>query len=303
MTFSRIRPLGWGFGNKLSSAEENQMDINLSKAVDKTGDTITGTETLASGSKIVMKSGSEFKAEFGATTNFYGYTYLKSGARLSFDPGGLIEGTPTLNGILTVDGMGHSIATSAGGRFVLGDNDWVEFSTSRSYSKIINLMTLGPVGSLGTWVPEVSVFAAYSGFKSTTTGSTFVAELPPLHLGATLDSVDLWFLAKNGHVALPANQPKFYAVRRTKFVQYNPISFAQDLSSGGPVMNAAPNVGSYNNVLQRIRYVCNQNNVVSDPNYVYCISVFDEDGANALAGNIYLAVGLNYTNIPDTRFP
>lgn len=306
MTFSRIRPLGWGFGNKLSSAEENQMDINLSKAVDKTGDTIAGTETFASGSKIVMKSGSEFKAEFGATTNFYGYTYLKSGARLSFDPGGLIEGTPTLNGILTVDGMGHSIATSAGGRFVLGDNDWVEFSTPRTHSVILPFTNLNPRTTLG-WTYDISLLAPLPVLSNQGVGGGggFDCILSPLHHGATLSSVDVWFSVAPGHAAMPSGLPSIELTRIGPLVDGglavggSPVA----LSTTSRQYYSSASLLAYQSKEHKMTYVCNQNNVIDTTQYLYGLSVNDEFGTNARLGNGYYYCVLNYSNITNMRFP
>jgi hypothetical protein len=53
MSLSRVKPIGWTLGDKLTSAEANQIDINVSNAVDKVGgDTITGSIAAIGGVAI-----------------------------------------------------------------------------------------------------------------------------------------------------------------------------------------------------------------------------------------------------------
>lgn len=59
MSFTRAKPLGWAFGEILTSAQMNALDTDHANAIDKTGDSITGALTfsnftLASGSKVKL---------------------------------------------------------------------------------------------------------------------------------------------------------------------------------------------------------------------------------------------------------
>ena len=38
MSFTRVKPLGWAINEKLTSAQQNQLDIDHANAVDKNGD-------------------------------------------------------------------------------------------------------------------------------------------------------------------------------------------------------------------------------------------------------------------------
>lgn len=59
MTISRAKPAGWGVGDKLTSAEQNQVDLNTTYALDKrTGqtDTLSSLVSLAVGGRVVVLS-------------------------------------------------------------------------------------------------------------------------------------------------------------------------------------------------------------------------------------------------------
>lgn len=290
MTFSRIRPLGWGFGNKLSSAEENQMDINLSKAVDKTGDTITGTETFASGAKIVMANGSQQN--------------LQSGSNVVMDPGSTFSGTGAVSGTLTASGAGAKFKTSTGGRIELGDNDWPTFSTPRTRTVIVPIVHCNPVKSNGaaSWSVKYDGTNGTAAFVSSgTTGGEFTFDLPQLHNGAYVLSIDLWFLPTSGRAGLPANQPKMNVFIRDPLVQY--ASFpSYGFTALAAYSNSAPTLAQYENKMQKIEF-----DFDGSPTFAYqrpwVVQVTDESGANSVTGNAYFYVVLNYTGITDMRFP
>lgn len=56
MAHARVKPATWGLGEKLTSAQENQLDINVSESVDKTsaGDTISGALTLSVAGRFII---------------------------------------------------------------------------------------------------------------------------------------------------------------------------------------------------------------------------------------------------------
>lgn len=55
MTTPRVKPAGWGVGEKLTSAQADQLDINITNSLDKTsaGDTLSGVVTLSGVGRIV----------------------------------------------------------------------------------------------------------------------------------------------------------------------------------------------------------------------------------------------------------
>jgi len=50
----RVKPAGWGFGEKLTSTQANSLDVNIAKAVDRTsaGDTVSGLLTMSGAGRI-----------------------------------------------------------------------------------------------------------------------------------------------------------------------------------------------------------------------------------------------------------
>jgi len=54
MAHGRVKPAGWGVNDKLTSAQINQIDINVSESLDKTaaGDTIAGTVATTGAGRI-----------------------------------------------------------------------------------------------------------------------------------------------------------------------------------------------------------------------------------------------------------
>lgn len=57
MTISRVKPANWGVGEKLTSAQQNQLDTNTTYALDKRAgqtDTLSSLVTLAAASRIIQ---------------------------------------------------------------------------------------------------------------------------------------------------------------------------------------------------------------------------------------------------------
>jgi len=127
MSFSRVKPDGWAVNEKLTSAQQNQLDIDHAKAVDKTGDTITGNVhigngariTVDSGGKIVNASGGIVELQSGSNTNYLtGATATwNNGAFLTVTGGGQLTVTDSA---LTIGGtsvftVGGSVTTTFNG--------------------------------------------------------------------------------------------------------------------------------------------------------------------------------------------
>lgn len=68
MAHSRVKPAGWGVNEKLTSAQQNALDINVRDSLDKTsaGDTISGAVLLdATGSVTANAAGAKLKTATG----------------------------------------------------------------------------------------------------------------------------------------------------------------------------------------------------------------------------------------------
>ena len=180
MTFSRINPPSWGVGAKLTAAQINALDIQLAKALDKTGDTVSSgtiafgtSQTIthagflsvsgtlattglvgfnggtaaqfASASSCAFASGSTTTFQFGSTLSIAtlgatltGKLAIPAPGYIDVQAGGLIQFATTaqltmLGNQYVSSGTGR-ITTTAGGRIVLSDNDWIQISAARTLS-------------------------------------------------------------------------------------------------------------------------------------------------------------------------
>ena len=132
MSFSRVKPGGWAANEKLSSAQQNQLDIDHANAVDKTGDSITGevgflggsSAVMASGSMLKLANGSVFEGQSGSTSVF------RSGSFLTVNVGCtlVVASTMTISGLLQSTGN----ASFAGSTFTIGGSTSVTINGATS---------------------------------------------------------------------------------------------------------------------------------------------------------------------------
>lgn len=94
MSFVRVKPGGWADNETLTSAQQNQLDINVSLALDKTGDTLTGIVVLASGARVDIGNGAIIRALSGGIIDMAGGSQLNVGAS---------AGVVLTGGFLTLD--------------------------------------------------------------------------------------------------------------------------------------------------------------------------------------------------------
>jgi hypothetical protein len=126
VTFSRIKPYGWARNEKITSPQMTQLDINVSTAVDKTGDNagngggISGEIDVLSGGTLNLLSGSSQTIEGGSyiTIANDGYVFLNSDAWLLAASGSYMDlaGTNILGNAkvnLTIN-AGSAITANAG---------------------------------------------------------------------------------------------------------------------------------------------------------------------------------------------
>ena len=112
--FTRVKPLGWAVNEKLTSAQQNQLDIDHANAVDKNGDDFladlvfnSGARALiASGARLAVLSGGVLEAQSGSNSNFLGGSFLtvQSGAALS------VAGSLTTTGNVAISSGTFSVS-------------------------------------------------------------------------------------------------------------------------------------------------------------------------------------------------
>jgi len=113
MSFSRIKPAGWAVNEKLTSAQQNALDIDHANAVDKYGDDYLGDMLLNGGARILIDSGAFlanlsggiYQAQSGSNTNF------EAGSFVTVKPSATWtnQGTMTSSGAVTLTGGSFTI--------------------------------------------------------------------------------------------------------------------------------------------------------------------------------------------------
>lgn len=152
MSFSRVKPDNWAVNEKLTSAQQNQLDIDHAKAVDKTGDTITGNVHIGSGAFLTVDSGGQVKVVSG------GQIRVESGGAYNAQSG---SNTNFLSGSAATFNAGATLAMSGTMAFFSGD---LSFDASSSFAAACVSQFAGNVefngsGVLGSMLVKVQTGA------------------------------------------------------------------------------------------------------------------------------------------------
>lgn len=118
--------------------------------------------------------------------------------------------------------------------------------------------------------------------------------------GATVTKVRAFFKVASGHSTLPATGPGI-SIQRIK-PSDTPVSLTTTLLSTDPALFTLPGtVVAYEDSgnTQFVDYVPDQNNVIDNEQYYYAITMIDEDGGGAQAGNLYYGYEVTYTLAED----
>jgi hypothetical protein len=298
MAFTRVST-GWSLNGEVTSAELNQLDIDHANAVDKTGDTVPGALTF--GARCYAQSGmdledvtnvtggSELDFVSGASCNFASGTScnFSSGASIVLYPSSSMSCATTI----TITGAGGRVLTVSGGRIVLGDNDYPQYASARSYTRMVPLAGISVPSAFSTgWSIGVSnLHTLASGvYISFSLGSL-------IPHGATLTSVELRFTPVGGHSNLPAGNISISLTKYTPAVG-GAIGAGTVLASAtySPV-----SLGDYNNGNIKSLTI-SPGAVIDSASSFYSFTLADESGANAVAGNAYHALVMAYT-LPELR--
>lgn len=219
---------------------------------------------------------------------------------------------PGVAGGIGDGGIAGGIATTVAGGFTLGggSTDWPAFSTARVRNNITHVLRAayipvnwgqGPGADPFLLTTSVNVNQAY-------------CPLDFLHMGGTMIALQVNFMVGQSHTGVPATMPTFQVVR------YDTIgggsgTTSQNLFSGGSQSLSSSwsnSVGSWTapatgsawydgGVTQVVTLTCDQNNVLSG-RYHYMLLISDEQGSNALSGNIYLTYEPYINNISNMAF-
>jgi len=263
MSFTKVNPSGWSVGAKLTSVQIGNLDSDHAKALDKS---VAG-DTLSGA--IAMANTASITAS---------------------NAGNIVASSAA------------GIQTSAAGGIQLagGGTDWVTFSAARSRSQLIWLSSVATAIQSG-WANEGVGLTG----PATSTAQSFY--LMPPHNGAKLASVDVWFVVQTPHASIATgwNAP---SIRVQSFLplagsvvstRYNDLS-TSTTQSPSPANNTAWYNGGG---MQTMTYTANQNNSIATNNFMYLVTIVDETGTNSVAGNLYVALSLNFSNINNMQFP
>lgn len=129
---------------------------------------------------------------------------------------------------------------------------------------------------------------------------------PPgsLHDGATLSSVVLVMKAEQTHASLPATPVSMLAFRIPRTAN-NGGDTLVSMASGGATTASFANVAAYKNTdrIVEVTHTLDQNNVIDLASYEYLLSIEDEQGAGAVAGNKFYGARLNFTSLLPAGWP
>jgi hypothetical protein len=127
---------------------------------------------------------------------------------------------------------------------------------------------------------------------------TNIIDIPVTALinGATLSSVNIWMTVV-AHSTVPAEMP---SANLSRLLLNHGAPVLDNLSSSVTESFPTPGSGSLyhdSGNVQFFTFTCNQNNVIDTSQYIYVLTLVDENGLNSVAGNAYYAFSLNYTNV------
>jgi hypothetical protein len=333
MSITKVRPLGWAYNKKVSSAEFQQLDENASYGLDKRAgetDTLESDITVASGASIILDFGAELRANTGGVVIDPGGVLVVESASLTTIDLGASSSLNTIGGTIDVDatsifdiasgavctwtlgngsvlnmtGASSSINllststlnTTSNGQIVLGggSNDWVTFSSSRSRTIRFGFnYELAGYATTG-WKSDAS---STPRLISTAVADEMVIQIP-LHDGATLTSIKVFHEIDSSH--LPAT--KFNA---EVFRIYSSGTAPSSLCSGGPTYSDGANATDYydSGNIKTMTITCDQNNVLDRSSVAaFVVNIKEESGASSVAGNLVYGFEATYTSISNTKF-
>lgn len=291
MSFTRVNSIGWGTGDVLTSAQANQLDVDHANALDKTsaGDTLAGVVTTSGAGSIhaATAGGVEATVAGGITANAQG---------------GIQSGVSA--GIALTGGTGDQITFGVGGAS----------PRTRTLAVPLDAMAISngtiAVGNIPDFVPMTSSQSAFGGTTGTSLVTAVASTSNPyayyvplrgfLHNGATLTSATLYLQGASGHANVPTgtNLPSFGLMR------WAPLTGTLVWLAAGnsPSFDTTGTLSAYK-ALHSWSFACNQDNVIDRSQYDYYAVIWDESGANAVSGNMYTGMLLNFGSIANMQFP
>lgn len=334
MTILRTYPTGWSVGEKLTSGQQNAIDIALTTAADKRSgqtDTIAAAWTLSG----VMAFTGSFVGFTGSSVGFTGPSVTLGPAVPINDAGSAdlninsicffnntaqFAGPVTLsydskidNGVsFSIYGYPTVLRTASGGRIVLDDSDYPQLGASHAGSTVKRSAPLDSGAFIGDSSTTDAFFPGGQGsvYKIVFSGTGHAA-FPP----SSVDTSATGGIAKSLYASIqeclidnatitnvrvylstPASHGALPSIMPRVVVFSTPIGSLSisRLHSGNSVLDTAANVSDY----MAAHYVdvsCTTANVVDLANNMYIVRVMNENGANAEDGLVILGIQVTMT--------
>lgn len=291
--FAYTRPSGtWSTGYVPVDTDFGSLDVKTYKAVngDEGGTWAPSAPIIVGGSGLQIPNGATWTVLSGGTFNVAsgGEVDVASGAFLNVAGGG----TMNLAGLLQAAGAGAKISTTFGARLEHNDNDYPGLGSGHTgRTRVYRTPPLAYGYVNADW--------AYEGYPSVLVGGATgvgVACYMPVHNGATLASVKLFFAIDHAHASLPTYQVGVGVIRYDLAT-----GVAETLRTAGDLFLTAANGAAYD-ASTSLTYTTDRYNVIDTSTYGYQLWVFDENGSNAWTNNKFYGFELTYTGITDLRF-
>lgn len=158
MAHSRIKPAGWSTAEKLTSAQQSQLDINISESLDKTtaGDTIAGTVNFSGAGNVAANIAASVKSttaggfqHAGGSSDWTTFSANRSVTRIESPVRSYKQSNMSANTV------GHFVATAANGSWQMHFDYVHDGSTISSIVFYFKIAT--GHGGLPAVFPKVSV--------------------------------------------------------------------------------------------------------------------------------------------------
>jgi hypothetical protein len=302
MTISRANPPGWGVGDKVTSTQQNQVDINTTYALDKRAGQ---TDTLESDVEVTGDTTFTGALQIDGATTVDGN--IDFNGTVTFDGGGTvsIDAPVTINAGASLD-IDRDLEMQNAKNVVLATGN-VTVSPARTVTRIIPLRpvlvgqtTSAVLGSAGgpsdtlespTTAVVTQTYTSLT-FASVDTGTSFVKMLmlnitPWVPNGATITSVAIELRGAGAHAALPTVMPAM------KVGRSGGVTVVLH-SAANPIVDASASTAAYQ-ATHGITATCDQNNVVDKSQYHYWVALFNEGNTNAILGLIIQGLTVTFT--------
>lgn len=321
MSFSKVNPGGFASGDTLTHTQVNALDADHANSLDKSvaGDTINGTvnfagvggiqanqtgsitTTIASGIEGSIAGGIQPTVAGGITTAVTnGIQSTVAGGLIPTVAGGIsssvaggIQGTASgaIQGT-SAGGISATVASgiesNAAGGIALngGTSDWPTCLQNRTVTPVTLATPLQ--GSVSSGWNNTTLTIGLT--ASATTTAQAIGPFKT-HNGSSLTTVR-FFLKVATHSALPAVFPLFQVVKHNLTTN---TGLVLSSASATAVSAAAWNATTFWDLTVA-------SDVIDNTTFIYYAQIVDENGAGAVAGNIYLGVRLTMNNIANMQF-